>query len=217
MANHWWSQEIEDGQCWFLVSILMNAFRRSQRLLQNIGASCRWCEVFIHCQKEENFVIKIISCHGVLTGVDDHDTFLDVANTDGSRSLIKVKYPEPIWCHNQAKHWVDYSNSQWHDPIALSDVWRTNQWPNLQLTFLLEVAKANVGNARACAQKVKTEPQLEISRILAKRILLNNLDDGGNSVVQVEQPKTQSTVDNVANDHTLEIDNRGIWGLLKNC
>ncbi|KAL7452773.1 hypothetical protein ACHAXS_000283, partial [Conticribra weissflogii] len=27
---------------------------------------------FIHCQKEENFVTKIMSCHGVLTRVEDH-------------------------------------------------------------------------------------------------------------------------------------------------
>ena len=54
----------------------------------------------IHCQKEENYVTKIMSCHGVLTPVDDHDTFRDTTNADGSRSRIQFKYPEPISRHN---------------------------------------------------------------------------------------------------------------------
>ncbi len=78
-----------------------------------------------HCQKEENYVTKIMSCHGVLTPLDDHDTFRDTTNADGSRLRIQFKYPEPISCHNQPKHWVDDSNNCRHDPIALSDVWRT--------------------------------------------------------------------------------------------
>jgi len=115
----------------------------------------------IHCQKEENYVTKIMSCHGVLTPVDDHNTFRDTTNADGSRSRIQFKYPGPISRHNRAKHWVDDSNNRRHDPIALSDVWRTKWWPNRQFTFLLEVAEANAANARARARKEKAEPQLE--------------------------------------------------------
>ncbi len=32
------------------------------------------CIDFFHCQKEENFVTKIMLCHGVLTRVEAHDT-----------------------------------------------------------------------------------------------------------------------------------------------
>jgi len=41
---------------------------------------------FIHCQKEETFVTKIMSCHGFLTIVEDHSTFCDVKNADGLMS-----------------------------------------------------------------------------------------------------------------------------------
>ncbi len=109
-----------------------------------------------------------MSCHWVLTRVEDHVTFCDVANADGSRLWIHFKYPEPTSCHNQANHWFDDSNNQQHDPIALSDVWRTKWWPNCQFTFLLEVAKANAENARACAKLVKAEPQLEFCRALTQ-------------------------------------------------
>ncbi|KAL7465733.1 LOW QUALITY PROTEIN: hypothetical protein ACHAXS_006135, partial [Conticribra weissflogii] len=116
---------------------------------------------FIHSQKEENFVTKIMSCHGILTRVEDHDTSHDVANADGSRSQIQFKYPEPISCHNQERHWVDNTNNRRLNPIALSDVWGTKWWPNQQFTFLLEVAKANAANARGRACNMKAEPQLE--------------------------------------------------------
>ncbi len=35
-------------------------------------------------------------------------------------------------------------------------------------------------------------------------MLFNNLNDDGNSVAQIEWPKTCSSVDKVANNHTLE-------------
>lgn len=31
-------------------------------------------EFFIHCQKEDNYVTKIMSHHGILTDVEDHET-----------------------------------------------------------------------------------------------------------------------------------------------
>mmetsp|Transcript_11947 Transcript_11947/g.25230 ORF Transcript_11947/g.25230 Transcript_11947/m.25230 type:complete len:88 (-) Transcript_11947:14-277(-) len=68
-------------------------------------------------------------CH-VMVFLPELRTSLDVTNADGSRSRIHFKYPEPISCHNQAKHWVDDTNIRQHDPIAISDVWRTKWWPN---------------------------------------------------------------------------------------
>ncbi len=43
---------------------------------------------FIHCQKEDKYVTEIMSCHGVLTPVEDHETFHDMTNGDGSSSII---------------------------------------------------------------------------------------------------------------------------------
>ena len=58
---------------------------------------------FIHCQKEENYVTKIMSYHSVLNQVGDHETLHYLTNAD-SYSTIMFKYPEPISHHNQAKH-----------------------------------------------------------------------------------------------------------------
>ncbi len=145
-----------------------------------------------------------MSCHGVLSSVEDHDTSCDVANADVSRLLIQFKYPEAISHHNWTKHWVDYSNNWWHDPIALSDVWRTKWLPNGQFTFLLEEAWANVAIVRGCARNVKAEWQLEFWCALAQRMSFNHLDDDGKSMAQVEQPKTCSKVYKIENDHTVE-------------
>ena len=145
---------------------------------------------FIHCQKEENYVTKIMSCHGVLNRVEDHETLRSVTNADGSHSTIRFKYPEPISHHNRAKHWVDDTNNRRHDPIALSAVWRTKWWPTRQFTFLLEVAEANAANARSQARKQKAEPQLEFRRALAEKMLTNNLDNDERPVVEVGRPVT---------------------------
>ncbi len=66
---------------------------------------------FIHCQKEEKCVTKIMSCHGDLTPVEDHKTSWDMTYADGLRSIVQFKYWEPISHHNQANHWVDDTNN----------------------------------------------------------------------------------------------------------
>ncbi len=55
---------------------------------------------YIHYQKEEKYVRKIMSCHGVLTWVEDDDTFCTAKNPDKTQSMIQFKYPEPISHHN---------------------------------------------------------------------------------------------------------------------
>ncbi len=57
------------------------------------------------------------------------------------------KYQDPILYHKQAKHWVDNTNSFWHDPVAISAVWRTKWWPTRQFTFHMEVAKENAADS----------------------------------------------------------------------
>ncbi len=152
----------------------------------------------IHCQKEENYMTKIVSCHGILTRVDDHDTFCDITNADGSRLRIQFKYPEPILLDNRDRHCVDFPNNCRHHPIALSDVWRTKWWPNRQFTFLLEVAEANEANERAHARKQTVELQWEFQHALAQRMPFNKWDSDGKSVTQVEWPHTHNAVEKLA-------------------
>ncbi len=82
---------------------------------------------FFQCQKEKNYVIKITSCYGVLNWMDNHEIKKYVTNMDDSYSPIRFKYSELISHHNQAKNWVDDTNNQSLDPIALSVIWRTNR------------------------------------------------------------------------------------------
>ena len=110
---------------------------------------------FVHSQKDDCYITKIMSTHGLIQPVDDHVTY---RNIDGKWKTFK--YIEPMSRHNHAKHWVDDVNNRRHDPIALEDVWGTKWWPTRQFTFLLSVAEVNAVNLRACARKETAEPQL---------------------------------------------------------
>ena len=48
---------------------------------------------------------------------------------------ISFNYTEPHKGHNKTKHWVDDHNNRRHDPIDISEMWRTKWWPNLQFSF----------------------------------------------------------------------------------
>ena len=91
---------------------------------------------YIHCQKDDGYVTKIMSTHGCISLVEDHETRRQ--SNDGS--YVHFKYPQPISRHNWSKHWVDDANNCRHDTISLSDTWRTKYWPN--------VAETNAFSAR---------------------------------------------------------------------
>ena len=55
----------------------------------------------IHCQKEDKYVTKIMSTHGLITDALDHRTFRYKGG-----EWTSFPYPEPISRHNRAKHWV---------------------------------------------------------------------------------------------------------------
>ena len=153
----------------------------------------------IHCQKDVNYVTKIMSTHGVLTEVSNHETSRALA--DGSRK--KFKYPEPISRHNYAKHWVDDVNSRRHDPIAINDVWRTKWWPTRQITMFVGVAEVNANNTRARARGVPAEPQLDFRKNFAWKMIENNLDNDGDVISTPEPVRTRSARAIVA-EHSFE-------------
>ena len=91
----------------------------TETFTQNIDGK----EFHVHCQKEDKYVTKIMSTHGLITDVVDHRAYRYL---DGQwKSFL---YPEPISRHNRAKHWVDDHNSRRHDPIGLDETWRTKCW-----------------------------------------------------------------------------------------
>ncbi|KAL7524687.1 hypothetical protein ACHAXR_004709, partial [Thalassiosira sp. AJA248-18] len=132
-------------------------------------------QFLIHCTKEEKYVTKLMSTHGLINEVADHPTYRQVQG-----QWMSYKYTEPISRHRKAAHWVDDVNNRRHDPIGLEDVWGTKWWPDRQFTFLCSVAEANACNSRARGRKLPAEPQLTFRRQLAKGMLENQLDGDGN-------------------------------------
>ncbi|KAL7471616.1 hypothetical protein ACHAXS_011951, partial [Conticribra weissflogii] len=56
----------------------------------------------VHCQKDDGYVTKIMSCFGTPSEVEDHQTRRVV---NGETFIFK--YPEAISIHNKTKHAVD--------------------------------------------------------------------------------------------------------------
>ena len=148
---------------------------------------------YVHCTKDDRYVTKLMSTHGLMTTVEDHVTYRYV---DGQWKSFK--YTEPLSRHNTCKHWIDDVNNRRHDPIGLDDVWHTQWWPNRQFTFVCSVSEVNAVNSRARARNAPPEPQLEFRRQLAKHMLLNKIDDDGNcpkSPVRLRKRARESITD----------------------
>ena len=64
-------------------------------------------DFLIHCQKEDKYVTKIMSTHGLISSVPDHRAYRYLGGE--WKSFL---YPEPISRHNRAKHWVDDHNNR---------------------------------------------------------------------------------------------------------
>ncbi len=96
---------------------------------------------FVHCQKDTDYVTKIMSTHGLVVQ-EDHTTFCCI-NGEWKR----FKYVEPMSQHNKRKHCVDDVNNRHHDQIGLEDVWATKWWPTRQFMFICSVAEVNAVNS----------------------------------------------------------------------
>ena len=103
-------------------------------------------ELHVHCQKEDKYVTKIMSTHGLITDIADHQAYRYL-NGEWKSFL----YPEPVLPHNRAKHWVGDCNSRRHDPIGLDETRRTKCWKHRQFTFFLGLSEVNANNTKASA------------------------------------------------------------------
>ena len=71
----------------------------------------------IHCTRDDKFVTKMVSNHGLLNKVPDHSTY-----RGKNGEWVTFKYAEYLSCHNHGKYWVDDVNNRRHDPISLEHV-----------------------------------------------------------------------------------------------
>ncbi len=128
-------------------------------------------EFMIHCQKDDTYVTKIMSTHGLVTAVEDHTTYRFI---DGEWKTFH--YAKPMSHHSRSKHWVDDVNNRRHDRIGLEYVWATKWWPMRQFTFICSVAEVNAVNSRARARNNTADPQLTFRRNLAWDMLENKIE-----------------------------------------
>ena len=142
----------------------------TENFTQNIDGK----DFHIHCQKEDKYVTKITSTHGLITDVVDHRAYRYL-NGEWKSFL----YPEPISRHNRAKHWVGDHNSRRHDPIGLDETWRTKCWEHRYFTFFLGLSEVNANNTKARACKRPATPQIEFRKELARQMLENKCNDDG--------------------------------------
>ncbi len=110
------------GQCLFLATIDKYFANKEIGYCETLEQVVDEVKFFIHCQKEDKNVTKTMLCHGVLMDFEDHETQPEAVTEDGTRRTINFKYPKPISRHNQAKHWVDDTNNQQHDPNVLTTI-----------------------------------------------------------------------------------------------
>ncbi len=101
-------------------------------------------DFLVHCTKDANYVIKIMSLHGMLDEIQNHPTGHQIG-----RVWWLFKYLEPILGHNHAKHWVDDHNNRRHAPIGLDQMWKTKWWPTRQFAFLVGIVDVNEINMQA--------------------------------------------------------------------
>ena len=142
----------------------------SETLKQEIDGK----QFLIHCTKEDKYVTKLMSTHGLMNEVPTHKTYRCI-----NGEWISFNYTENISRHNKAKHWVDDVNNQRHAPIGLEDVWGTKWWPDRQFTFLCSVSEVNACMSRARGRGLPAEETLSFRRQLAKQMLENNISESG--------------------------------------
>ena len=162
---------------------------------------------YIHCTRDDRFVTKLMSTHGLLTEVDDHKTYWQ---KDGA--WVSFNYVEYLSRHNRIKHWVDDVNNRRHDPIGLEQVWHTKCWETRQFTFICSVAEANSVYSRAHARQGKPTPQLAFRRQLALKMLTNSIVDDDISICSYVASRKRRRIEiSVGHELTVRPNFTGIW------
>ncbi len=115
--------------------------------------------MFIHCMKEEKYVMNLMSTFGMVDEVLTHKTRCATAG-----GTVEFCYPEPVSLHNKTKQWVDDHNQRRHAPIDIASTWKTQWWPHRQFAFFWAISEANAANSRGRARGTAADPQLKFRR-----------------------------------------------------
>jgi hypothetical protein len=98
----------------------------------------------IFCQKEPNYVDKLMSTYGGLT-VDptDSPTGRTYLNDKGEWVSKSFHYTEPFSNHKKFRHSVDDHNNNRHCVPSIEGSWVTSRWENRVFAFILAISEVN--------------------------------------------------------------------------
>ena len=153
---------------------------------------------YIHCIKEEKYVTKFMSTHGVLNEVPGHKAWRRTSTGE----VHEWTYVEPNSRHNRAKHWVDDHNNKRHSPLDLGQLWNTKYWPHRQFAFLMAVSEVNAVNSKGRATGKEAESVLAFRKKLSLQLLNCELDEDGGIMGGVDPRVTRARL--VMEAHRLE-------------
>ena len=127
--------------------------------------------VQVHCLKEPEYVMMLMSSYGTLERVGENKK--RVWTNEGGRAPIKktIKYPELVYNHFHYMDAVDAHNGSQMFPISLEETWKTNRWACRIFAFLLAVTEVNY---RLVQTKLYNQPpvsQQEFRKKLAKEMI----------------------------------------------
>ena len=98
--------------------------------------------VEIHCLKESEYVMMLVSSYGTLEKVGDEKSRIWSEDNKITKETA-IKYPESVYNHFQYCDAVDAHNSSRMFPVALEETWKTQRWPCRVLSFLLAIIEVN--------------------------------------------------------------------------
>ena len=128
--------------------------------------------VQVHCLKEPEYVMMLMSSYGTLEKVGDEKSRIWSEGNNITKETT-IKYPELVYFHFQYRDAVDAHNSSRMFPVALKETWKTQRWPCRVLSFLLAITEVNCRLVLTHIYKQPPFSQQDFRKRLAKEFLYN--------------------------------------------
>ena len=130
-------------------------------------------KVEIHCLKEPEYVMMLMSSYGTLERVGGDKKRVWTNEGGGAPIERTIKYPELVFNHFQYRDAVDAHNGSRMFPIALEETWKTNRWACRVFAFLLAVTEVNCRLLQTNLYNQPSLSQQEFRKQFAKELIHN--------------------------------------------
>ena len=164
-------------------------------------------DFFIHCQKDDGYVSKIMSTHGTVNEVQGHSTPQMVRGE--LLLLIMLNHLQDTTKQNTV--WMTITTG---DMIPLTLQRHGGQsGGQIDHFFSLSLSEVNASVSHACARGVPQDPQLEFQWKLALALMKNTLNEEGKFVVDLSSATRRSMVQKIHIEHNLVMKDQhcSIW------